>query len=167
VAIRSRKESAKPFTQSTRLPTTAVVTLSEPARVERCDGDIVVGHVLLVDDDVSLCQALAIALRARGWRVDLASDELEAVDMARCGNPELVLLDLEMSRIGGLGVIRALRATSTVPIVVLSARDERSAITEATQAGADGYEVKPVGIQELIASMRSVLRRSVLPGAAT
>lgn len=116
-------------------------------------------RVLVVDDEPQILRALEVNLLARGYRVDLASTGEEAVAIAAARPPDVVLLDLGLPGLDGLGVIGNLRAWSQVPILVLSARGDESAKVAALDAGADDYVAKPFGMGELLARMRAVLRR--------
>jgi two-component system KDP operon response regulator KdpE len=116
-------------------------------------------RVLVVDDDMSLLRALGISLRARGYEVDLAPTGAEALDLAAHRHPDVVLLDLGLPDIDGVDVLRGLRGWTTVPVIVLSARDRGSAKVEALDAGADDYVTKPFAMDELLARLRANLRR--------
>ena len=117
-------------------------------------------RVLVVDDEPPLRRTLAIGLRARGYDVDTAADGRDALATAHATPPDLVLLDLGLPDLDGVEVIRRLRDHSEVPIVVLSARAGSPDKVGALDAGADDYITKPFGVEELLARLRAVLRRS-------
>ena len=117
-------------------------------------------RVLVVDDEPQLLRALAINLRARGDDVDLARTGEAALELAAKRHPDVVVLDLGLPGIDGVDVIRGLRGWSSVPIIVLSARDEEPAKVAALDAGADDYVTKPFGMDELLARLRAALRRA-------
>ena len=117
-------------------------------------------RVLVVDDEAQIRTALARALDARGYEVDQASDGQEALDRAAVQSPDLVVLDLNMPVMGGLEVTRRLRSWSSVPILVLSVRDEEPDKVAALDLGADDYLTKPFGVGELLARVRALLRRT-------
>ena len=116
-------------------------------------------RVLVVDDDRSLRRALAINLRARGYRVDEAEDGRSALATAAAGPPDLVVLDLGLTDIDGIEVLAGLRGWTQVPVLVLSARSDQSDKVAALDAGADDYVTKPFGMDELLARVRAALRR--------
>jgi two-component system, OmpR family, KDP operon response regulator KdpE len=117
-------------------------------------------RVLLVDDDATLRQTLGIGLRAAGHEVLIAADGRTALDAARDDRPDIVVLDLGLPDLSGFDVLRRLRAWSTVPVVVLSARAESSEKVEALDLGADDYVTKPFGMEELLARVRAAARRA-------
>jgi DNA-binding response OmpR family regulator len=116
-------------------------------------------RVLVVDDDPPLLRALAIHLRARRFDVDTAADGRAALDAAISRRPDVVILDLGLPDMKGVEVIRGLRGWTTVPIIVLSARQESGDKVEALDAGADDYVTKPFGMDELLARVRAAVRR--------
>jgi two-component system KDP operon response regulator KdpE len=118
-----------------------------------------VTRILVVDDEAQLRRALDVNLSARGYEVDTASSGEEALRLAAAVPPDVVLLDLGLPGLDGLGVVRDLRRWSSVPIVILSARDAEAAKVAALDAGADDYITKPFGINELLARVRAALRR--------
>ncbi|GAA1779513.1 response regulator [Agromyces lapidis] len=115
--------------------------------------------ILLADDDGQLQRAMRITLSARGYEVVSAHDGAEAIDLAASAHPDLVLLDLGMPKVDGLDVIRAVRAWSSVPILVLSGRTDSAEKVEALDAGADDYVTKPFAMDELLARIRARSRR--------
>jgi two-component system KDP operon response regulator KdpE len=116
--------------------------------------------VLLVDDDATLRQTLGIGLRAAGHDVLIAGDGRTALQAAREDRPDIVVLDLGLPDLSGFDVLRRLRAWSTVPVVVLSARAESSEKVQALDLGADDYVTKPFGMEELLARVRAAARRA-------
>ncbi|MDO9457346.1 response regulator [Nocardioides sp.] len=121
----------------------------------------VTGHrVLVVDDEPALARALAINLRAHGWEVVTAADGRSALDAADTTHPDVVVLDLGLPDMDGAEVISGLRGWTTVPIVVLSARQHGEDKVEALDLGADDYVTKPFAMNELMARLRAAVRRS-------
>ncbi len=118
-------------------------------------------RVLLVDDEPQLVRALGINLRARHYEVLAASTGSQALDLASAHPPDLVILDLGLPDLDGVEVITALRAWTSVPILVLSGRTDSTDKVEALDAGADDYVTKPFGIDELLARLRAMARRTV------
>jgi two-component system KDP operon response regulator KdpE len=119
-----------------------------------------VSRVLVVDDEPQIRRALEINLSARGYEVDLAPSGESALDLASRRHPDLVILDLGLPGIDGIDVVRGLREWSSVPIVVLSARETERVKVVALDAGADDYVTKPFGMDELVARVRAALRRA-------
>ena len=115
--------------------------------------------VLVVEDDGQVLRFLRAGLGAHGYTIVEATTGLDAVRRAAEYAPELVLLDLGLPDVDGVEVIRKLREWASVPILVLSARDQESEKVRALDAGADDYVTKPFGFPELLARMRSALRR--------
>ena len=120
-------------------------------------------RVLIVDDEPQIRRTLELNLAARGFAVDLAPSGEAALEYARRHHPDLVIVDLGLPRMGGIDLIRGIRAGSRVPILVLSARDAENDKVAALEAGADDYVTKPFGMNELIARVRAALRRSAVP----
>jgi two-component system, OmpR family, KDP operon response regulator KdpE len=117
-------------------------------------------RVLVVEDEPQLVQALAMNLRARRHEVHTAASGAAALRLAHEQPPELVLLDLGLPDMDGVEVIHGLRAHSAAPIIVLSGRLGGSDKVGALDAGADDYVTKPFGMDELMARIRAVSRRS-------
>ncbi|GAB3942772.1 response regulator [Kribbella albertanoniae] len=115
-----------------------------------------------MDDEPQIVRALQINLKARGYEVHLAGTGTAALRVAAQHPPELVILDLGLPDFDGVDVIRGLRGWTEAPILVLSGRTDQTDKVEALDAGADDYVTKPFGIDELLARMRAVLRRSNL-----
>ncbi len=118
-------------------------------------------RVLVVDDEPQLVRALVINLRARSYVVDAAPDGRTALDLAASRHPDVVVLDLGLPDMDGVDVVRGLRGWTTVPILVLSARQGSAEKVEALDAGADDYVTKPFGMDELLARLRAAVRRAL------
>jgi two-component system KDP operon response regulator KdpE len=117
-------------------------------------------RILIADDDPQLVRALRITLGSHGYDVLAAPDGAAAVAMASSHPPDLVMLDLGMPRLDGVGVIRALRGWTSAPILVVSGRTGSADKVEALDAGADDYVTKPFQIDELLARLRALTRRT-------
>jgi len=121
-------------------------------------------RILVVDDERQILRALKTSLRGAGYEVDTAEDAEHALAAAAMRPPEAIILDLVLPDGTGTDVVRELRTWSSAPVIVLSAvGDEREKVA-ALDAGADDYVTKPVGIDELIARLRAVLRRAAPSG---
>ena len=116
-------------------------------------------RVLIVEDEPRLRRAITINLTARGYDIEGAEDGRTALRIASSTALDLVTLDLGLPDLDGLEVIQGLRGWTTVPIIVLSARDSQADIVEALDAGADDYVTKPFGMDELLARIRAATRR--------
>jgi two-component system KDP operon response regulator KdpE len=119
-----------------------------------------VTRILAVDDEPQILRALATNLRARGYEVDLAQTGEAALALAARKHPDLVVLDLGLPGMDGVEVIQGLRGWTSVPIIVLSVREQERDKVAALDAGADDYVTKPFGMDELLARMRAALRRT-------
>ena len=115
--------------------------------------------VLVVDDDREIVGAIAAALEKEGYRVLRAYDGMEALDRAADPALRLILIDVMMPRLDGLSAVLRIRERRNLPIIVLSAKSEESDKVLGLSMGADDYLAKPFGIQELVARVRSQLRR--------
>jgi two-component system KDP operon response regulator KdpE len=118
------------------------------------------GRVLVVDDERAIRRAVSRALSSRGFLVDVAADGEEALGSVRTFDPDLMVLDLNLPELDGLEVCRRVRAWSAVPILVLSVREEEADKVAALDLGADDYLTKPFGVDELMARVRALLRRT-------
>jgi two-component system phosphate regulon response regulator PhoB len=117
--------------------------------------------VLVVEDEESFIEALQVGLKREGFRVEVARDGLQALEMFDLVQPDLVLLDVMLPKMSGIDVCRQLRqANNQTPILVVSARDSETDRVLGLEVGADDYLVKPFGMRELVARARALLRRS-------
>jgi two-component system, OmpR family, KDP operon response regulator KdpE len=123
--------------------------------------------ILLVEDDEATRRTVAANLAAHGHSVRAASSGEEALALWELRRPDLILLDLGLPGMDGLGVLHRVRRDATTPIVVLSARGQERDKVEALDAGADDYLAKPFGMPELHARIRAALRRTLGSGIAT
>jgi len=114
--------------------------------------------VLIVDDEPPIRRLLRTSLSAQGYDVLEAGSGGDALTAIARDEPDLVILDLGLPDLNGIDVIRAVRARSTLPIVVLSVRDDERGKVEALDLGADDYVTKPFGVEELVARIRTALR---------
>jgi two-component system, OmpR family, KDP operon response regulator KdpE len=125
-----------------------------------------VAELLIIEDDERIRTALIRALRERGHVVSSAATALEGLRQAVEGRPHLVVLDLGLPDLDGAELLRMLRAVSSVPVVVATARDENDSVVQALDAGADDYVLKPFRADQLEARIRAVLRRAAGPADA-
>ena len=116
--------------------------------------------MLVVDDEPKIVETVGAYLRNAGFAVTTAADGVAAVAQARARPPDLVVLDLGLPGLDGLEVARDLRRTSSVPIIMLTARGEETDRVLGLELGADDYLVKPFSPRELVARVRAVLRRT-------
>ena len=119
--------------------------------------------ILVVDDEESVQKLLTYPLEREGFEVVQARDGEEALDRFEEGTFDLVVLDLALPKLDGLEVCRRLRASSTVPIIMLTARDDEIDKVLGLELGADDYITKPFSIREFRSRVRALLRRSKLP----
>jgi two-component system response regulator RegX3 len=115
--------------------------------------------VLVVEDEDSFIDALTVGLQREGFRVQVARDGAEALELFDLVEPDLVLLDLMLPRVSGVDVCRQLRARSSVPIIMVTAKSSEIDTVVGLEVGADDYVSKPYRLRELVARMRAALRR--------
>jgi two-component system, OmpR family, response regulator AdeR len=116
--------------------------------------------VLVVEDEVTLAETIELYLRHEGFRTERAADGERALELFRAAQPDLVLLDLGLPKVDGMEVLRRIRTTSDVPVVILTARAEEVDELLGLGMGADDYLVKPVSARKLLARVKVALRRS-------
>ncbi len=117
--------------------------------------------ILLVDDDAMLRETLALNLRSSGYDVLTAADGMAALEITHARKPDLLILDLMLPELDGLTVCRSLRQTSSIPILMLTARTGELDRIVGLESGADDYLTKPFSVGELMARIRSLLRRAI------
>ncbi len=124
------------------------------------DGMEVIKKVREWDDEPAILRALTVALQARGYHVETATDGASAIDLIATADPAAVVLDLGLPDLDGIEVCRRVREWSEVPIIVVSARDQDNEKASALDNGADDYLTKPFSATELMARIRVALRHS-------
>ena len=130
-------------------------------RISRADGSPI--RAVVVDDEDSLTDLLSMALRYEGWDVKLASDGQKALSVIREFRPDVVVLDIMLPDIDGLTVLSRLRADGIqVPILFLTAKDSVDDRVAGLTVGGDDYVTKPFSLEELVARLRGLIRRSAL-----
>ncbi|WP_346837678.1 response regulator transcription factor [Microbulbifer sp. SAOS-129_SWC] len=118
-------------------------------------------RVLLIEDDSSLADGIATALRHSGYAVDLAATGREGIALARAARPDVILLDLGLPDLDGVEVLQQLRAGgSKSAVLILTARDDLASKVRGLDAGADDYLTKPFAVDELLARLRALERRA-------
>lgn len=115
--------------------------------------------VLVVEDEESFVDALVVGLEREGFRVHVARDGVEALELFEQVDPDLILLDVMLPRLSGVDVCRQIRITSTVPIIMVTARSSEIDTVVGLEVGADDYVAKPYRLRELVARMRAAMRR--------
>ncbi len=121
-------------------------------------------RVLIVDDEPTLRDTLSFYLRREGFEVKAVEDGAAALVATRADHPDLIVLDIMLPKMDGFQVCRTIRAESTVPILLLSARGEEFDRVLGLELGADDYLSKPFAFRELVARIRAMLRRAQMPG---
>lgn len=117
-------------------------------------------RILVVDDEPSITEFVSYNLRKEGWRVDVAATGDEALELARDNDFDLIVLDVMLPGMDGYEVCRRIRATSSVPVLFLSARDTELDKVVGLEIGGDDYLAKPFGVRELSARVKALLRRA-------
>ncbi|MEI7619180.1 MAG: response regulator transcription factor [Actinomycetota bacterium] len=116
--------------------------------------------ILIVEDEDSFVEALTVGLNREGFRVEVAQDGATALTRFHEVKPDLVLLDLMLPRVSGIDVCREIRKTSTVPIIMVTAKSAEIDMVVGLEVGADDYITKPYRMRELVARLRALLRRA-------
>lgn len=120
-----------------------------------------VANILLVEDEVKLARFVELELSSEGYNISVAHDGIAGLTLARELSPDLVILDWMLPGLSGLEICRRLRATGiSIPVILLTAKDEVNDRVAGLDAGADDYVVKPFSIEELLARIRAHLRRT-------
>jgi two-component system OmpR family response regulator len=146
---------------STEPPASRHTATAHPPRLTRVDGSPI--RVVVVDDEDSLTDLLSMALRYEGWDVRVASDGRTAITTAREFRPDVMVLDIMLPDIDGLQVLARLRADGvTSPILFLTAKDALDDRIMGLTVGGDDYVTKPFSLEELVARLRGLIRRSTL-----
>jgi two-component system response regulator RegX3 len=122
-------------------------------------------RILVVEDEPGLAESIRYSLDVEGFDVLVADTGVAGLDSARVNQPDLVLLDLMLPGMSGLDVCRQIRASSDVPIIMLTAKDAESDKVAGLELGADDYMTKPFSMRELVARIRAQLRRATKTGA--
>ncbi len=125
------------------------------------------GKILVVDDEPSIVDVLSYNLTKAGHQPVVARDGEKALELARSERPDLIILDLMLPGIDGLEVCRTLRKEGDLPIIMLTAKDEEVDRVVGLELGADDYVVKPFSVRELMARIKTVLRRTARPSEST
>jgi two-component system OmpR family response regulator len=135
-----------------------------PTALTRPDGSAV--RVLVVDDEPALAELLSMALRYEGWEVRTAADGMTAVRLGRDFSPDAVVLDMMLPDLDGLEVLRRLRRDGTdVPVLFLTAKDSVEDRVAGLTAGGDDYVTKPFSLEEVVARLRALVRRTTVQAA--
>jgi len=117
-------------------------------------------RILIVEDEPALAESVQYSLSREGFDVEVASDGEKALERFRTSSPDLVVLDLMLPRLSGLDVCRIVRGESSVPIVIVTAKDGEADKVAGLELGADDYVTKPFSMRELISRVRALLRRA-------
>ena len=115
--------------------------------------------VLVVEDEESFIEALKVGLKREGFRVEVARDGMQALEMFDIVQPDVILLDVMLPRMSGIDVCRQLRKKTMTPIIMVTAKGAEIDTVVGLEVGADDYVTKPYRLRELVARMRAVLRR--------
>ncbi|MGI8495487.1 MAG: response regulator transcription factor [Pyrinomonadaceae bacterium] len=115
--------------------------------------------ILVVDDEPQIIRVMRQILTAHQYKIRTASDGEAGLELFHDWKPDLVITDLQMPNVSGLELCRKIRASSEIPIIVLSVKDDEKTIVEALDSGADDYVRKPFGTNEILARVRAALRR--------
>lgn len=117
-------------------------------------------RILLVEDEEALADSIRYSLEREGYGVSVAADGRRAIEQFRATEPDLIILDLMLPEMSGLDVVRSIRQSSTVPIIIVTAKDSEADKVTGLELGADDYVTKPFSVRELVSRVRAHLRRS-------
>ena len=145
-----------------KLGTGSVFRFSLPL-AQACGDAVSIGRILVVDDDPQIRRVMRMTLSAQGYEVEDARSGEEAQEALRASRYDLILLDMNMPGMGGLETCREIRASSEIPIIMLTVRNAEQDKVAALDAGADDYVTKPFSMPELLARIRAALRRAPVP----
>jgi two-component system response regulator RegX3 len=123
-------------------------------------------RILIVEDEDSLAESIRYNLEREGFTVRVAEDGAAALDAFRADRPQLVILDLMLPHVSGLDVARAIRSESTVPMIMVTAKDSEADKVSGLELGADDYVTKPFSMRELVSRVRANLRRATMSESA-
>jgi DNA-binding response OmpR family regulator len=123
-----------------------------------------VNRLLVIEDDQTIAGAIADRFRSEGFIVSIEDDGLRGLAAAREERPDLVILDVMLPGLNGIEVCRRLQAEQSLPVIMLTARDDEADLLIGLAVGADDYITKPFSMRELVARVRTVLRRADRPG---
>ena len=121
-------------------------------------------RILCIDDDTNICDLLKMYLTKEGFEVDVANDGVQGMDVFRARTPDLILLDIMMPNMDGWQVCKEVRKVSGVPIIMVTAKGETIDKVLGLELGADDFIVKPFDMNEVVARIKAVLRRSSQQG---
>ena len=124
-------------------------------------------RVLVVDDEPSLSELLQMALRYEGWEIRTAANGADALRIARDFRPDAVVLDIMLPDMDGLAVMHKMRAEADTPVLFLTAKDAVADRVAGLTAGGDDYVTKPFSLEEVVARLRSLVRRALVAGSAS
>lgn len=124
------------------------------------------GKILIVEDEATLLEALRYNLEKEGYMVVTAVDGIQALDLARSESPDLIILDIMLPKLDGFEVCRILRKDKTMPILMLTAKDEEMDRVIGLELGADDYMIKPFSMREFKARVKAILRRAAAQSKA-
>jgi two-component system alkaline phosphatase synthesis response regulator PhoP len=119
--------------------------------------------ILIADDEPQMVGVIAYGLQTADFKVIMAYDGLQALEQIEKHHPSLVILDVEMPGLDGFDVCRKVRSTTTIPVLLLTVRDEQEEVIKGLELGADDYMTKPFSIRELILRVHAILRRIHIP----
>jgi len=120
-------------------------------------------RILIADDDPSILKLMTIYLKQAGYEPILASDGKEALSLVEAEDPALVILDIRMPGMNGFEVCRHIRASSDIPIIMLTISNQDEDVLQGLKSGADDYVTKPFSVEVLLARIQAVLRRTKFP----